>query len=366
MVAMTAAAVPLYSEAPPWKEDGSASLPGPFRGRVVEVQCPGSVSQDRKIDGAAVRAMMERGMCELTGKSDWVEAWKRFFGPGDRVAVKGGSVGRPHSITQHETLTEVVRGLFSAGVKAEDIVFYERYRKEMEEPGFHRLVPKGGRALWASEEFTEMQTDTAGYDTATYVEFPRVSIGADPENAVHRRSHLALALSREVDKIVNVCVLKDHASAGITFALKNISHGSVNNVSRSHRDETTNWCDTFIPGVVRMPALRRKVVLNIGDALIGTFDGGPGAWNPHFRTWPYGALFFATDPAAMDRIGWRILDARRAEEGLPPLSETGTRRKNPGHETFAVRQPQHVLLAGKMGLGETDLQKIEHRLLRIG
>ena len=52
-----------------------------------------------------------------------------------------------------------------------------------------------------------------------------------------------------------------------------------------------------------MPALRRKVVLQIGDGLIGTYDGGPGTWNPHFRTWEYRALFFATEPVAPARVG---------------------------------------------------------------
>ncbi|MCH8316042.1 MAG: DUF362 domain-containing protein, partial [Planctomycetes bacterium] len=49
--------------------------------------------------------------------------------------------------------------------------------------------------------------------------------------------------------MVNVPVLKDHGSAGITGALKNLSHGLVNNVSRSHGTARTNTCNVFIPAV---------------------------------------------------------------------------------------------------------------------
>ena len=36
---------------------------------------------------------------------------------------------------------------------------------------------------------------------------------------------------REVNKLINLPVLKDHQSAGVTLALKNLSHGLVNNVN---------------------------------------------------------------------------------------------------------------------------------------
>src|SRR5581483_1150974 len=48
------------------------------------------------------------------------------------------------------------------------------------------------------------------------------------------RSHLSLVVSRLVNKMINLPVLKDHRSAGVTLALKNMSHGMNNNVCRSH------------------------------------------------------------------------------------------------------------------------------------
>jgi hypothetical protein len=329
------------------------------------VQHPGSVTAG-KVQAGPVREMMARGMRELTGAADESAAWRRFFAPGDRVGIKVCPVGRPLSISQPETVLEVIRGLSLAGVPNERIVVFNRYEDEFLECGIHTVLPKGVRWAAASKKYTEVQTDIDGYDPDVYVEMNRVMTGADPADPKNRRSHLCTVVSRDVDKVVNVCCLKDHASAGITMALKNMSHGFVNNVCRSHADGSRNWCDTFIPDVLGLPAIRQKVVLHFGDGLIGTYDGGPGTWNKHFRTWEYRAIFFGTDPVAMDRVGWKILDARRAEAGLPPLAETGARGKTHGLEAFDYRQPQHVLLAGMAGLGEADLEKIEHRRIALG
>lgn len=341
------------------------ALPGPYRGKVVEVSHSASVAEG-KINHDAVRSMMSRGMCELTGAKDEIEAWKKFFKPGDVVAVKGSGVGQPLSISQHETLKEVFRGLALAGVRNQDIVMYERYEVELLGCGFDKIIPPGARAAFVSHDASGTQTDIHNYDPETYVEFDKLMTGVDATNPINHRSHLNVVISKQVNKVINVAALKDHASAGITMALKNMSHGFVNNVCRTHIDAGRNWCDVFIPAVVALPKIREKVVLHIGDGLIGTYEGGPGNWNPHFKTWEYKSLFFATDPVAMDRIGWDILDKKRVAEGLPKLADTGIKATNPSFEQFDHRQPEHVLLAAQAGLGEADLQKIKHILLKIG
>ena len=74
----------------------------------------------------------------------------------------------------------------------------------------------------------------------------------------------------------------------------------------------------------------------------------------------------AIDPVAMDRVGWQIIDGKRKAEGLPPLADSGKKGQRAEVEAFDHRQPQHVLLAGEAGLGEADLQSIEHRTVRLG
>jgi hypothetical protein len=340
------------------------ALPGRYRGKVVEVFHPASVAQG-KIDQDAVRSMMARGMCELTGVKDEASAWKKLFKYGDVVAVKGSGVGQPQSISQHETLKEVFRGLSLAGVRNEDIIMYERYEVELFGSRFHQIVPQGARFAFVAHSADGTQTEITNYDPETYVEFEKIMTGVDGRNPVNHRSHLNVVVSKQATKVINVAALKDHASAGITMALKNMSHGFVNNVCRTHIDAGSNWCGTFIPAIVAMPKIREKVVLHIGDGLIGTYDGGPGNWNPHFKTWEYRSLLFATDPVAMDRIGWEILDNKRREVGLPKLADTGIKATNPGFEKFDHRQPEHVLLAAQAGLGEADLHKIQHMQVKL-
>src|SRR5262249_21173826 len=112
----------------------------------------------------------------------------------------------------------------------------------------------------------------------------------------------------------------------------NLSHGLNNNVARSHIRAVTrldekvsdpNQCNTFIPTAAGHTLIREKATLHIMDGLIGVYEGGPGCWNPTWATWPYRSLFFATDPVAMDHVGWDILDAKRAQEGWQPVSHMG-------------------------------------------
>src|SRR5687767_8466311 len=108
-----ALALPMHS--PDDKQDKKFLLPGPYRGKVIEVRRADSVEKG-KINRDAVRAMMERGMCELTGAKDEAGAWKRFFKPGDVVGIKPCLVGLPTAFSQHETFLEIIRCLNLAGV----------------------------------------------------------------------------------------------------------------------------------------------------------------------------------------------------------------------------------------------------------
>jgi uncharacterized protein (DUF362 family) len=365
-------------------------LPGPFPGRVIEVHHPGCLV-DGKPSRAAVGAMIASGMTNLTGAPDPTAAWKRFFTAGDVVGIKVNPVGRstradrPGVITSAEAILEVIEGLKSAGVKPSDIVVFERYRKQFQECGYDK-VAAAAEAYWecAAFEYDETQLDLegfsrgdrqekehgkarqekdhriSGYDPTVFKSLDFVHPLNDPADPHSRRSHLCNIVSRRCNKIIDLCLLKDHASAGITGALKNMSHGFANNVSRSHGSPGLNQCNTFIPAIVSMPRLRQKVVLHIMEGLRAMHQGGPGVWNAAYGTWEYKSMLFSTDPVAMDRVAWDILDLKRVASGLPPLAKTGLMAtgvrgvrngRDVESETFDYRQPQHVELAGVLGLG---------------
>jgi hypothetical protein len=338
-------------------------IPGPFPGRVIEVRNPRMIKDDLK-DRAAIHSAVDRGMKELTGATDAVEAWRSFFEPGDVVGVKMNPVGNPLANSSAELMLEVIDGLKAAGVKTRDIIVFERYRDEFIGARMHEAVPDGiawtGLGIAYNGKQVDIKGDdeksgnldrVTGYDPDEFMVMELVMPGLDPKDDRTRRSHLGLLITRRVNKVVLMPVLKDHGSAGVTGALKNMSHGQVNNVCRSHGTPDTNVCNQFIPQVVNHPVIRRKCVLQIMDGIKGVYQGGPGASRPEW-TWENNALFFATDPVAMDHVAWRYVDAKRKEKGLPPVGAAGKLGLDPlKTEGFDIRQPQHIALAANLGLG---------------
>jgi hypothetical protein len=340
-------------------EQSRLGLPGLYRGRVVSVYHPGSIAANQ-YQAEQIRAMMRRGMTDLTGAGDWTEAWKQFIAPGDVVGIKLNPVGRPHVISSPEVLHEIIAGLRAAGVASKDIVVYDRYRGEFLEAGFPKWLPDGVRWEFASERGGSVQQEIEGYDPDHYMDMALTLPGQDVSNLTARRSYAALFITKHVNKLINLCVLKDHQSAGITIALKNLSHGLVNNVARSHSTKSLNACGAFIPAVVSLPTIRNKVVLNICDAIKGVYHGGPFA-RPEF-VFEHHTMYFATDPVALDRIGWDVLDAQRAKVGRKPIAEDLPDKAS----TFVRRQPEHVEIAGALGLGEWNRNKIDLRKVTLG
>ena len=392
-LAGTAAALPIFSALhvsaaepktarDPKQIGGALGLPGPYPGRVIEARNQAMIREGVK-SREAIKATVDRGMKELTGADDAVEAWRSFFEPGDVVGIKMNPVGNPGANTNSELMLEVIEGLKAAGVKTKDMFVYERYREEFVKAGMHKDVPDGVRwgGLTPEDDRSQLLIDwpsfrqdpVAGYDRDEFVEMNLIHHGNDPKDDRNLRSHLGLLLTKRVNKLVMLPVLKDHGSAGVTGALKNMSHGSVNNVARSHSTADSNACNQFIPEVVNHPILRKKCVLQILDGIKGVFQKGPFGANPEF-IWEYNALFFATDPVAMDHVEWRIIDAKRKEKGLPSVAATGKMAFDPlKTEGFDVRQPQHIPMAANLGLGLFDFkspkgrrQSIDHRIVNVG
>lgn len=341
-------------------------IPGPFPGRVVEIQHPDSV-RDGVPNLEVVRRMVGSGMTALTGITEPVEAWRSMFQPGDVVGIKVNPVGNPHSISNFATVHAIVEGLKSAGIKPNDIIVFDRYRDQFLQTGYEKNLPDGCRWDAAVDTFENVQLEIADYDPDVFVSLDIVHADRkvhDPRDERTRRSHLAKIVTQKINKLICIPVLKDHGSGGVTLALKNMSHGLVNNVCRSHGTAETNTCNIFIPSIVTHPVIRQKAVLQILDGLNAVYHRGPGAIKEY--VWEYKALFFATDPVAVDRVCWEIVDAKRVKEGMPPVAETGKRGKDPTHtEAFDYRQPQHIAGAGALGLGVYDKEKIEHKVMRL-
>jgi hypothetical protein len=356
------------------------ALPGLYPGQVVEIKNPRMIHNGTK-DRAAIKASLDAGMKALTGASDPAEAWKHFFEPGDVVGIKVVPNGYPYAHSSYEIVLEVIERLKACGVKAKDIFVYDRYRSEFIDAGYHTvlptdirwggLTPEGGDQFRV--EFPSFRADPiVGYDRDAFVWMDLVPYGDDPKDDRRYRSHLGNLVARTLKKIVAIPVVKDHGSAGVTGCLKNMSHGSVNNVARSHSNTFTNVCNQFIPQMVKHPIIREKFVLQIMDGIRAVFQGGPMAPDVKW-TWEPNAIYFATDPVALDHVAWNLIDSQRKSRNLPPVAASGKAALDPlDSEGFDVRQPQHIPLAGALGLGYFDFKSplgrrhsIQHRVLNL-
>lgn len=340
-------------------ENSKFALPGPFRGRVVSVEHGGSIVKGA-YQAEPVKEMIARGMVGLTGASDAREAWKFFFQPGDVVGLKLNPVGRPNVISSPEVVREIIASLVAAGIPHKDIVVYDRYREEFLQAGFDKWLPEGVRWTHAAERYDEVQQNIEGYDADHYMEMALTLPGQDSNSLTARRSFASRFITKDVNKLINLCLLKDHQSAGITMALKNLSHGFVNNVNRSHSTVTLNACGTFIPTAVSIPVIRNKAVLQIMDGIKGLYHGGPGARTDRF-VWEHKKMYFATDPVALDHVGWRVMDEQRLSVGMKKLVEDIPDQ----FSHYIHRQPEHVEIAGALGLGEFAWEKIDRREIRL-
>ncbi|HTT63811.1 MAG TPA: hypothetical protein VMG35_18290, partial [Bryobacteraceae bacterium] len=65
-------------------------------------------------------------------------------------------------------------------------------------------------------------------------------------------------------------------------------------------------------------------------------------------TWPENALLVSRDPVALDAIGWRMIERKRAEKGVPPLKDVH-------------REPAYIRTAADAShrLGSNDPRQIQ-------
>jgi hypothetical protein len=102
------------------------------------------------------------------------------------------------------------------------------------------------------------------------------------------------------------------------------------------------------------------------DGIRGVYQGGPFSRENGKWTWEHNGILFATDPVALDHVEWDLVDAQRSKQKLPPVAASGRTAIDPYKtEGFDVRQPQHIALAGALGMGYFDHKSPKGRRLSI-
>lgn len=247
------------------------------------------------VDSSRILTLLDRAMQALFKLEHPTETWKRLVHPGEKVGLKVNALGGRGLSSNIGLVGAICERLQEAGIRARDIVIWDRDTDELERSGFR--VSTGGNGVQC------FGTDRVGYEDEL------VTSGS-------AGSRLSKILTRQCDLLINVPVLKDHDGAGVTMALKNM-YGVIHNPNKYH----PNGCDPYIADLNLLPAIRSKMCLTICDATTACFDGGPG-FKPQF-SWKENALIASQDPVALDYTGWQIIEKKRAEKRLKTLEAEG-------------------------------------------
>jgi uncharacterized protein (DUF362 family) len=285
-----------------------AHWPATSTSRVVVVRHSG-VWTGSSPDPAIVLHMLDAGLGTLTDMGDALSVWRALFVPGERVLLKVNCIayGGP---TQPAVSYAVAQRLRDAGLRAEDILIFDRTTGELASAGYN--VNEGGPGIQCHG-----------------------SRGLGSEIALSQARVRFFQELDECDAIVNLPIPKQHGTAGVSVSLKN-HYGSVNRPGSLHGSR----CDPAIAELNAQPTVRDKTRLVVGTALYVS----PGDWNQPEREH---ALLLSFDPVALDTVARDILVRHRQDRGQAAGG--------------LIEGAPHLRTAQELKLGATDAQLIDLR-----
>ena len=239
-----------------------------------------------------------------------------------RLELDEAEVGRLQRDLERivDLVDAICERLQEAGVSKKNIVVWDRLNEDLEKAGFPVRYRGSGICY--------MGNDVLGFDRELSVHGAAASL-------------LCRTLTELCDCVINIPVLKDHGIAGVTVSLKNM-FGAIHNPNKYHLDVG----DPYIADVNMLRAIRQKTRLVVCDATTAQYEGGP-SYLPHWN-WNYDGLIVGSDPVALDTVGWRLIEEKRAQEGVPTLAE-------------ADREPTYIATAADANhrLGTNDPGRID-------
>lgn len=271
------------------------------------------------------RRLLEKSMMEFTGAPNLNEAMKRFIHKDDVVAIKVNGIAGQTGYTMavnFELILPVVEAVLAAGVPADKITVYEQF------PNF-----LAGTRVNVRDWKLPSGVKTGTHNNQDH-SMPEIKVVQGIGTKYCRFFTQATA-------VINMTQMKDHSICGYTGAMKNMTHGNINNPHKHHAGNA----NPQIAMLYNHPIVKSRVRLHITDAFKVTYDQGPLDKNPKTRI-PHGAVYVATDAVAMDTFGWKVIEDERKARGLPTLKDAG-------------REPKYIRSAADLGVGVHDLNAIK-------
>ena len=289
------------------------------RSQVVVIRDAQVLNQQNVIQADRVQDMTDAGIRTLTGIGDVGDAWKSLFPGISDHSVISIKVNCLFPLSSHpEVAYAVANGLQRMQVNgnpfpANQIIIWDRTDSD--------LTGNGGYTINTGSEGVRVAgTSHSGFGYDTQLS----NIGGSTQN-------ISRILTDHSDYLINLCVMKDHGIADVTFSMKN-HYGTCSHPGGLHG----NRCNPYIPALNRIASISDKQVLCICDALFAIRSGGPGGY-PQVAP---KRLIFSLDPVAHDTICLNILNTYR---------------------NTAIPMPEHIATAASDAyqLGTNDLNRID-------
>lgn len=310
-VAASAAAGSLLSMRDASAEGRLRLPPGTPRARVVHTHSA-HVIRGRTVHRTLLDEMLQETLTSLTGTASVRNAWHSILKPDDVIGLKFSRSARRIIGTTDAMAEVLVSSIVRAGWSPDRIICLEVAPELEERLGTKRATP--------------------GYR-------------AEPVDFGSGTDRFAAALD-QMTALINVPFLKTHNIAGITGALKNLSHGLVMHPARYHG----NGCAPYIGDIVAAPPIRSRLRLCLVNAIRVVFDGGPAATAQTLSD--DGGLLASFDPVAVDLVGLAAINDTRRRMDLEPVARS-------------AEEIGYLAAAHRLGLGVAVWHGIDLRRLRL-
>jgi hypothetical protein len=289
---------------------------------VVGVRHSGLTAAEEGERRALYGAMLDAALSNLAGIQDTrAGLWRRFVPVDKVIGLKVNCLAGRGMSTDLQLTYAVAEGLITAGCPPQNIIAFDRTDGDLASGGYPIVTDGPTMRVYGSAN------EVAGYEE----KLTRFGEAGDRFSRI---------LTEQIGALVNLPILKDHAMAGMTAALKN-HFGCLQNPNKFHAD----FCDPFIAELNKLRLIRRKQCLTVIDCRDVLYHGGPSD-QPDYH-YEADTILAGTDAVALDAVAWQMLEGIRAEKGLGTLESEG-------------RPPRHIATAAQYELGIADLARIRY------
>ena len=266
------------------------------------------------------RGLLERALMDLTGAPNLVAALRRFIHPADVVAIKVNGIAGQKGYTMavnFEVIAPVVEALLALGVPAHNVTIYEQFPAHL-----------AGTRVGVKGHALPKDVRLGSHNNKDHV-MPRIPVYG---NVLTRYCRIFT----DASAVIDMTMMKEHHICGITGAMKNITHGNIENPHHHHE----NQASPQIAVLYHHPIVQSRVRLHIADAFKIIYDKGPLDEDPKMRV-PHGAIYASTDAVALDTVAWQVVEEERKRRGGMTLERAG-------------RKPRYLERAAELGIGVHD------------